>query len=135
MIICFSVVDKGRPIKLGNLTFTWRAPPTDYGAIRFVASIALGKLFKLGFYPFDIILVLGNQYTVINSEEISFNNFPMSVRGCGRQMSCFRSCSSSPTCDPENTDTYVVTFLSRDEKYVIASLGGVVNNDQVSVKI
>ena len=82
-----------------------------------------------------IILVSGNQYTVINSEEISFNNFPMSVRGCGRQMSCFRSCSSSPTCDPENTDTYVVTFLSRDEKYVIASLGGVVKNDQVSEKI
>ena len=72
---------------------------------------------------------------MIKSEEISFNNFPMSVRGCGRQMSCFRSCSSSPTCDPENTDTYVVTFLSRDEKYVIASLGGVVNNDQVSEKI
>ena len=84
---------------------------------------------------FIMIHVSGNQYNVIKSEEISFNNFPMSVRGCGRQMSCFRSCSSSPTCDPENTDTYVVTFLSRDEKYVIASLGGVVNNDQVSREI
>ena len=41
---CPSVADKGRPIKLGNLTFTWRAPPTDYGPIRFVASIALGEL-------------------------------------------------------------------------------------------
>ena len=127
------MVDKGRPIKLGNLTFTWRAPPTDYGAIRFVASIALGERrpFQLSF-ALSMYHVSGNQYNVIKSEEISFNNFPMSVRGCGRQMSCFRSCSSSPTCDPENTDTYVVTFLSRDEKYVIASLGGVVNNDQVS---
>ena len=129
-------MDKGRPIKLGNLTFTWRAPPTDYGAIRFVASIALGErshLFLLE--SFNMIHLLGNQYNVIKSEEISFNNFPMSVRGCGRQMSCFRSCSSSPTCDPENTDTYVVTFLSRDEKYVVASLGGVVKNDQVSREI
>ena len=33
----------------------------------------------------------GNQYNVIRSEEVSFNNFPMSIRGCGRQMSCFRS--------------------------------------------
>ena len=78
-----------------------------------------------------MIHVSGNQYNVIKSEEISFNNFPMSVRGCGRQMSCFRSCSSSPTCDPENTDTYVVTFLSRDEKFVIASLGGVVEDENV----
>jgi len=107
-----SVVDKGRPIKLSNLTFTWRAPPTDYGPIRFVASIAHG-----------------NQYNIIQSELVSFNNFPMSIRGCGRQMSCFRSCSSSPTCDPEVSDSMVVTFLSGDEKYVVASLGGVVENE------
>ena len=37
-----SVADKGRPVKLGNMTFTWRAPPTDYGEIKFVASIARG---------------------------------------------------------------------------------------------
>ena len=49
---------------MSNLTFTWRAPSTDFGPIRFVASIALG-----------------NQYNVIWSEEISFNNFPMSIRG------------------------------------------------------
>ena len=74
LIICPpSVTDKGRPIRLSNLTFTWRAPPTDYGPIRFVASIAHG-----------------GQYNVISSEEISFNNFPMSISGCGRQMTCFR---------------------------------------------
>ena len=49
---CPSVADKGRPIKLGNLTFTWRAPPTDYGPIRFVASIALGEL--LTFYDMSL---------------------------------------------------------------------------------
>ena len=37
-----SVVDKGRPIRLGNLTFTWRAPPTDYGPIREVSK----KIFR-----------------------------------------------------------------------------------------
>ena len=38
-----SVADKGRPVKLGNMTFTWRAPPTDYGPIKFVASIVKGR--------------------------------------------------------------------------------------------
>ena len=85
--------------------------------LRFVASIAHG-----------------DQYNVIMSEEISFNNFPMSIRGCGRQMSCFRSCTSSPICDPEDSDTMVVTFLSGDEKYVVASLGGVVENENVMLK-
>ena len=37
-----SVTDKGRPVRLGNMTFSWRAPPTDYGSIRFVASIVKG---------------------------------------------------------------------------------------------
>ena len=38
-----SVVDKGRPIRLGNLTFTWRAPPTDYGPIREVSKKNIQK--------------------------------------------------------------------------------------------
>ena len=38
-----SVTDKGRPVKLSNMTFTWRAPPTDYGQIKFVASVVKGK--------------------------------------------------------------------------------------------
>jgi len=39
-----SVVDKGRPIRLSNMTFTWRAPSTDIGPIKFVASIVVGKI-------------------------------------------------------------------------------------------
>ena len=38
-----TVADKGRPVQLGNMTFTWRSPPTDYGRIKFVASVVKGK--------------------------------------------------------------------------------------------
>ena len=113
-----SVVDKGRPIKLSNLTFTWRSPPTDYGAIKFVASI-----------------VVGQEYHVIESSQISFNNFPVSIRGCGREMSCFRSCSTSPTCDPEDSDTMAVMYLTGDKRNVVVSLGGVVQDENVSTEV
>ena len=109
-----SVVDKGRPIKLGNLTFTWRSPATDYGAIKFVASI-----------------VVGQEYHVIESSQISFNNFPVSIKGCGREMSCFRSCSTSPTCDPEDSDTMAVMSLTGDRRNIVVSLGGVVQDENV----
>ena len=38
-----SAVNKARPVRIGNLTFTWKAPPTDYGPIQFVASIVKGR--------------------------------------------------------------------------------------------
>ena len=49
---CFSkersgVVDKGRPIRLSNMTFTWRAPSSDIGPIKFVASIVVGKIYRI----------------------------------------------------------------------------------------
>ena len=109
-----SVLDKGRPIRLSNLTFTWRSPPTDYGTIKFVASI-----------------VVGQEYHVIESNQISFNNFPVSIRGCGRDMSCFRSCSTSPTCKPKDSDTMAVMFLAGDRKNLVVSLGGVVQDENV----
>ena len=108
------MVDKGRPIRLGNLTFTWRAPPTDYGPIKFVASI-----------------VSGDEYTVVESGEVKFNNFPVSIRGCGRDMSCFRASSTSPTCDPEESYFMVVMYLSGDKREVVISLGGVVEDKTV----
>ena len=58
------VVDKGRPIKMGNLTVTWHAPANDLGPIKFVASI-----------------VSGNEYSIVQSQEITFNTFPVSIRG------------------------------------------------------
>jgi len=93
------------------MTFSWRAPPTDYGPIRFVASV-----------------VAGEEYHLINTEEISFNAFPVSIRGCGREMSCFRQCTTSPTCPPDESSYMAVMYLARGE--VVISMGGIVDNDQ-----
>ena len=38
-----SLTDKGRPVLLQNLTFTWLSPSSDHGDIRFTASLAKGK--------------------------------------------------------------------------------------------
>jgi hypothetical protein len=56
-----AVVDKGRPIKLGNLTFTWQAPMEDMGPIKIQASIAYN-----------------DAYVLVESKEIKFNKFPVS---------------------------------------------------------
>ena len=46
LLYTISAVNKARPVKIGNLTFTWRAPPTDYGPLQFVASVVKGKLYS-----------------------------------------------------------------------------------------
>ena len=33
-------MDKGRPVKLGNMTFLWEAPAGDEGPIQIKASVA-----------------------------------------------------------------------------------------------
>ena len=38
-----SLTDKGRPVLLQNLTFTWLSPSSDHGDIRFTASIVQSK--------------------------------------------------------------------------------------------
>ena len=38
-----TVADRGRPVQLHNLTFTWRSPPADHGDIRFTASLVTSK--------------------------------------------------------------------------------------------
>ena len=38
-----SLTDKGRPVLLQNMTFTWLSPSSDHGDIRFTASIAKGR--------------------------------------------------------------------------------------------
>ena len=133
------MVDKGRPVRLGNLTFTWRAPPTDYGPIKFVASVVSGRQGYLvsgnGIRYLDMWSYAGNEYAVVETEEITFNTFPVSIRGCGREMSCFRACSTSPTCDPEEAYFIVVMYLSGDKKDVVISLGGVVEDETVGFGI
>ena len=52
----------GRPIRLSNLTFIWKAPDRDVGIIRAVASVAYN-----------------NFYQRIYSREIPFEPFPVST--------------------------------------------------------
>jgi len=113
-----SVIDKGRPVKLANMTFTWQAPPMDYGRIRFVASI-----------------VTRDGYATIQTQQIPFNPFPVSIKGCGREKSCFRACSTTPTCPPDDSSYMVVTELSEDSEEVIISMGGIVDADQTSTDV
>jgi len=108
-----SVVDKGRPVKLGNMSFTWRAPAQNYGPIKFTASI-----------------VKNNEYMVIDTKMVTFNPFPVSIRGCGREMSCFRQCSTTPTCPPDQSSYMVVMNLAQNKKSVVISLGGTVKDDK-----
>merc|ERR1711974_22417 len=103
------VTDKGRPVLLGNMTFTCKAPTIDFGPIKFVLSV-----------------VKGNHYTEISSSAITFNAFPVSIRGCGRQLSCFRRCTTHPTCPADESDFMVVVDLTRDEQEVVISMGGLV---------
>ena len=68
----------------------------------------------------------------METKQVTFNDFPVSIRGCGRQMSCFRQCSTSPTCPPDESSYMVVMTLSGNKKEVIVSLGGIVEDDEVS---
>ena len=38
-----SVIDRGRPVQLKNMTFMWMSPNTDFGQIRFIASLVFSK--------------------------------------------------------------------------------------------
>lgn len=113
-----SVVDKGRPVRLGNMTFTWQSPPTDYGQIKFIASI-----------------VKGDGYVTVQTKQIAFNPFPVSIRGCGRDMSCFRACHTSPSCPPDESTYMVVMYLSQNREDVVIQMGGVVEDDQKYVAV
>ncbi len=50
----------GRPVRLSNLTLTWKAPKEDAGPIRVVGSIAYN-----------------DAYVLIQSSPIQFNTFPV----------------------------------------------------------
>ena len=128
-----SVVNKARPVRIGNLTFTWKAPPTDYGPIQFVASIVKGEIAD------NILDIadndhdnLDNKYVVIKTPEITFNGFPVSTRDCGRDISCFKECFTSPNCTSDESAYMVVINLSKNKKEVTISLGGIVENEQVN---
>merc|ERR1711936_920770 len=75
-----TVTDKGRPVLLGNMSFTWRAPTIDFGPITFVLSV-----------------VKGNRYTEVSSPSISFNTFPVSSQFLLHFFSPLLSISSHPS--------------------------------------
>ena len=52
----------GRPVRLSNLTFTWRAPENDVGSIRAEASIAYNNI-----------------YVTFQSNNIPFEPFPVKI--------------------------------------------------------
>ena len=86
---------------------------------------------ELGKHIHYLILYVDNTYAVIKTTKILFNNFPDSLIGCGRDMSCFRQCSTSPECPPDESNYMVVINMSQNKKEVIISLGGIVNDEQV----
>ena len=59
-IHCGTLCIIGRPILLGNLTFVWRAPSTDVGALTIEASV-----------------VYNDAYVTLRSRSFGFNNFPV----------------------------------------------------------
>ncbi|TRY74670.1 hypothetical protein TCAL_11927, partial [Tigriopus californicus] len=82
-----AVVDKGRPLKLGNLTFTWKAPEADVGPIQFQTSIALN-----------------DAYVTIASEPLTFNNFPSYVAvGIGQDSKNLRNMDMMACQRDDNT--------------------------------
>ncbi|XP_059099683.1 uncharacterized protein LOC131893607 [Tigriopus californicus] len=112
-----AVVDKGRPLKLGNLTFTWKAPEADVGPIQFQTSIALN-----------------DAYVTIASEPLTFNNFPDSTSGCGRTLSCFRVCLFTPLCDSDGVAYMLIMNRTKDNE-IVFKLGGFLPNSTSYVAV
>ena len=123
-----SLTDKGRPVLLHNLTFTWLSPSSDHGDIRFTASIAKGEsdsppsLLSLS----SLVSASDGEYLVIESRQISFNTFPVSIRGCGRSVSCFRQCDhqAGPTCPADLANYLAIISYSADTELLTVSMGG-----------
>ena len=89
----------------------------------------------LKIFRFVLSVVKGNRYTEVSSSAITFNAFPVSIRGfktkwknylfylfsfillffkrCGRQLSCFRRCTTHPTCPADESEFMVVVDLTR----------------------
>ena len=93
IFISCRVTDKGRPVLLGNMTFTWTAPSSDYGPIRCLLMINTSsnkcrQTWKNILFSFVLSVVKGNRYTEVSSAQIPFNAFPVSIRGF--QTQCWR---------------------------------------------
>ena len=71
------------------------------------------------------LLFLDNEYSVIESRQITFNTFPVSLRGCGRRVSCFRQCGGGgdPTCPVDRSNYVAVWSYDPDEQEAVVSMG------------
>ena len=98
-------------------------------------QIILLLMSHLKVFRFVLSVVKGNRYTEVSSSAITFNAFPVSIRGfktkwknylfylfsfillffkrCGRQLSCFRRCTTHPTCPADESEFMVVVDLTR----------------------
>ncbi|CAG7831554.1 unnamed protein product [Allacma fusca] len=124
-LVCFdipfaTVVDRGQPIQLGNISFIWTAPDTEAGDIRFIASVNRGI-----------------HYWVIVSKTLEFNPFPISAYGCGTTLACFRVCPSDQNpCIPRDA-MYVLSYNtdSRDRGEIQFTMGGRITNNNTYVAV
>ena len=68
---------------------------------------------------------LDNEYSVIESRQITFNTFPVSLRGCGRHVSCFRQCGGGgdPTCPVDRSNYVAVWSYDQDKQEAVVSMG------------
>jgi len=106
-----AVVDKGRPVKLGNMTFLWEAPAGDEGPIQIKASVA----YK-------------DQYVMIESPELEYSKFPLSVKGCGSKTSCFRLCTNGPRCEADETEYMITMERPDDSDRMLFRMGGTLHD-------
>jgi len=114
--------DKGRPIRLSNLTFTWRAPDREVGPLVVRASVAYN-----------------DAYVTFSSKVFDYKPFPVSTEGCGRNMTCFRVCGSRPRCDAEEAE-YMVTMTEEEDdrrgpREVRIMLGGYLRDNQSYIAV
>ena len=72
------------------------------------------------------ISVSDGEYLVIESRQISFNTFPVSIRGCGRTVSCFRQCDhkAGPTCPADLANYLAIISYSAETELLTVSMGG-----------
>ena len=101
------VVDKGRPIRMSNLSLTWVAPSKNVGDVTIVASIVYDK----------------DAYYEIQSNPIPFQEPSITTAECGKDLSCYRVCKSQVRCNVDDA-LYMVTMEKINSNEVRIKLGG-----------
>ena len=68
---------------------------------------------------------------IIESRQIRFNTFPVSIRGCGREVTCFRQCDheAGPTCPADLANYFALASLNVEAETLTISMGGRIMDD------